>query len=236
MIIGHRGVAAIAPENTLAGINAAAHSGLDWVELDTQLTADDVPVLFHDETVDRCTDGKGRLDSFSLEQLTLLDAGAWFNEQFRDECIPTLHQTLTLCGKRGMGVNLEIKCYEETDVALLVEKVAEVVKETQFPLDQLLLSSFSLAAIKCCAEMLPDYRVGLITDQSSPDFLRDIEDLELFSIHCDQRTLTGELAEAITQKGYQLNIWTLNDAGRVQDFLNKGVTHIITDDPELFSP
>lgn len=84
--------------------------------------------------------------------------------------------------------------------------------------------------------MLPDYRVGLITDQSSPDFLRDIEDLELFSIHCDQRTLTGELAEAITQKGYQLNIWTLNDAGRVQDFLNKGVTHIITDDPEIFTP
>lgn len=85
MIIGHRGVAALAPENTLSGINAAADLGIKWVELDVQLTRDNVPVLFHDESVNRCTNGIGRLDLFTLAQLRELDAGAWFTPGLKEK-------------------------------------------------------------------------------------------------------------------------------------------------------
>ncbi|MBV7297655.1 glycerophosphodiester phosphodiesterase family protein [Enterovibrio paralichthyis] len=235
MIIGHRGVAALAPENTLLGINAAADLGIKWVELDVQLTRDNVPVLFHDESVNRCTNGIGRLDLFTLAQLRELDAGAWFNARFEGEKVPTLEETLTLCAQRGISINLEIKCHSKTAPGLLVEKVAEVIKSTGYPNENLLLSSFSLPAIEHCLAMLPDCRVGLITEQTSPAFLDDIEPLNIFSVHCDQRHLSLELADAILSRGYQLNIWTLNEARKAQYFRGLGVTHIITDDPVPFS-
>lgn len=94
MIVGHRGAAALAPENTLAGIEKVADIGIHWVEIDTQLSADGIPVIFHDETVDRCTNGSGKLASFTLNELKQFDAGSWFEAAFSHEKIPTLEETL----------------------------------------------------------------------------------------------------------------------------------------------
>ena len=79
-IMGHRGAAGHAPENTLAGFNAAARLGVSWVEFDVHLSSDRIPVLLHDDTLDRTTDGEGPVDDLTAEVLTSLDAGTWFSE------------------------------------------------------------------------------------------------------------------------------------------------------------
>jgi len=98
-IIGHRGVAGHAPENTLASIREAAAMGLMWVEFDVMMTKDGELVLIHDESLDRTTDGDGRVPKTSLAELKERDAGGWFDKRFQNERIPTLKETTKLLKK-----------------------------------------------------------------------------------------------------------------------------------------
>lgn len=81
-IIGHRGCAAYAPENTIEGIHTAADMGVEWVELDVKLTKDQVPIIFHDETLERTTDSSGNIRDLTLQEVKELDAGSWFSDGF----------------------------------------------------------------------------------------------------------------------------------------------------------
>ncbi len=112
-VIGHRGLAARAPENTLAGFAEAARLGVGWIELDVQLTSDGVPVVFHDDRLERTTDGRGCLTETSFADLRRLDAGRWFSDRFAGQRVPSLAETLTFLIDAGLGLNLEIKASEE---------------------------------------------------------------------------------------------------------------------------
>jgi hypothetical protein len=108
-VIGHRGAAALAPENTLEGLRVAARLGVRWVEVDAKLSADGVVVLFHDETLDRTTDGNGPVAATRFAVLRRLDAGAWFGPAWRGPRVPTLEQALDLLSELGLRANVEIK-------------------------------------------------------------------------------------------------------------------------------
>ena len=108
-LIGHRGAAALAPENTLASIRAAADSGVPWIEVDAKLAKDGVPVLMHDDTLDRTTAGQGPVVARTSGELGRLDAGSWFDPRFAGETVPTLSQCLAECRRLGLGLDLEIK-------------------------------------------------------------------------------------------------------------------------------
>ncbi len=234
MIVGHRGAAALAPENTLAGIEKAADLGCQWIETDTHLSADNVPVIFHDQTIDRCTNGSGKVEELLLQDLKKLDAGHWFNPEFVGESIPTLKELFVLCQARGIGVNLELKIYNELTISTLVEQVKNIVQELKFDEQQLLLSSFSLEAVRECRRVLPQVRAGYITEDASLAYLEDLRSLGVYSVHVDHKILTQAMAQTIVEEGYELNIWTLNDPSKAKQFDELGVTHIITDDPSLF--
>ena len=104
MIIGHRGVAGHYPENTQVSVQAAIDLGLKWVEVDVQPTQDHILVVCHDHTIDRCSNGKGRIDSYTLEQLQQFDFGAWFDPQFAGEPIMTLETLLTLAKQHSLEI------------------------------------------------------------------------------------------------------------------------------------
>src|SRR2546425_7902993 len=108
-IIGHRGGGTLAPENTLAGIRKAATMGFGGVEFDVMLSADKVPLLIHDETLDRTTNGQGSVAATPYARLASLDAGAWFGPEYRGERVPTLEQAGKLCVELGLWANVEIK-------------------------------------------------------------------------------------------------------------------------------
>lgn len=234
MITGHRGAAALAPENTLAGIQKAVESGIKWIEIDTQLSADKIPVIIHDKTVKRCTNGKGRVGDLTLAELKVLDAGSWFSNEFKGETIPTLEEALLACQEHNLNMNLEIKIHNEHEVKPLVEKVVETVKHLNFPIEKLLFSSFSQNALVHCQTLYPEVRRGFITEHKPSNMLDTIKPLDLYSLHIDHRILNEKLAKSIKETGLTLMIWTLNDPKKVDKFTAWGVNNIITDKPNVF--
>jgi glycerophosphoryl diester phosphodiesterase len=234
MITGHRGAAALAPENTLAGIQKAVESGIKWIEIDTQLCADNIPVIIHDKTVRRCTNGKGRVGDLTLAELKVLDAGSWFSNEFAGETIPTLEEALLACQENGLNMNLEIKIHKEHEVKPLVEKVVETVKHLNYPIEKLLFSSFSQTALTHCQALYPEVRRGFITERKPSNMLDAVKPLGLYSLHIDHRILNEKLAKSIKEMGLILMIWTLNDPKKVDKFTAWGVDNIITDKPNVF--
>ena len=142
----HRGAAGLAPENTLAAFRMALDLGADGTEMDLQVTKDGIVVVIHDDTVDRTTDGRGRIGDLTLTEIKRLDAGAKFGPAFRGERIPTLRELIDLVkasGKDRFRLNLEIKFAEgrEGQPADLEERVLAVLTETNF-LDRVITQSF----------------------------------------------------------------------------------------------
>jgi glycerophosphoryl diester phosphodiesterase len=109
MIYAHRGASAFAPENTMAAFREALVQGADGIECDVQLTRDGIPVIIHDEFLERTTNGVGMVHEFTYDELNELDAGSWFNERFRGERIPTLAQLLRWVKETPLELNVEIK-------------------------------------------------------------------------------------------------------------------------------
>jgi glycerophosphoryl diester phosphodiesterase len=235
MISGHRGAAGLAPESTLAGFKKALQSGIKWIEVDTQLSADNIPVIFHDETLNRCTNGENRVADLTLEQLQALDAGSWFSNEFSGEKIPTLEQSLQFCLQNDLNMNLEIKIHHPYQVQPLVEKVAEVINQINFPIEKLIISSFSEPALQLCHQIMPNIRRGYITDKNPLAMLEKLKSMDLYSIHVDYKILNQDVATNIIQFGYKLVIWTLNDSKHASKFKSWGVDMIITDKPDIFA-
>ncbi|MGF1723515.1 glycerophosphodiester phosphodiesterase family protein [Photobacterium nomapromontoriensis] len=234
MVTGHRGAAALAPENTLAGIKQAAQSGATWIEIDTQLSADCIPVIIHDETVNRCTNGKGKVANLTLAQLKSFDAGSWFNTVFNAETIPTLEEALNACQVLGLKLNLELKIHHPHQIEPLIHAVVDVIKQSQFPIEHLVLSSFEKEALTLCQDLLPNVRRGFICEVWNDFSLESIQPLALYSVHIDHRILTAKIANAIKNAGMVLVIWTLNDPQKTAHFKQLGVDNIITNKPHLF--
>src|SRR5260370_41027268 len=124
--VAHRGGGALARENTVAGIRKAAATGFGGIEFDVMLSADKVPLLIHDETLERTTDGRGAVSATPYARLASLDAGAWFGPEYRGERVPTLEQAGKLCVELGLWANVEIKPAQgfERDTGAAAAKLA----------------------------------------------------------------------------------------------------------------
>lgn len=234
MITGHRGAASLAPENTLVSIEQAAKAGADWVEIDTQLSADGIPMVFHDRTVNRCTNGTGNIADLDLTALKALDAGSWFGSEFAGTSIPTLSEALDKCLELGLTLNLEIKIYDNKAIKPLVTQVIALIKHKSFPSEKLLISSFKKEALSLCQELMPEARRGFICEVWNDFSLESLQKLDLYSIHIDHRILDEQTAKEIKASGAVLKIWTLNDPLLASKYLNLSVDNIITDVPNKF--
>src|ERR1700722_5240459 len=140
-VVGHRGAAARAPENTLAGFRAAKALGCAWVEFDVRLTSDGSLIVCHDDTLKRTTGARGRVSKLALTAIRECDAGSWFGPAYVGERIPTLDEALTLCRELSLGANVEIKA-ERGGGPATAAAVAVCVGRRGDRLPPLLISSF----------------------------------------------------------------------------------------------
>tara|TARA_R110001583_G_scaffold51161_11_gene159792 strand:- start:26014 stop:26730 length:717 start_codon:yes stop_codon:yes gene_type:complete len=233
-LTAHRGVSSLAPENTLAAFRKAADMGCEWIEIDVQLSLDKVPVVIHDQSVKRCTNGDGIVAQMNLASLQSLDAGSWFSEAFNDERIPTFEQTLLLANELNLKVNIEIKLYPGDDIALLCEKIKEVIVQLNIDTTQLLFSSFNLQALKQIHALLPQVRRGLLCKEIPDNSLDLLLEIDAFSMHCHYQFLTAQQTAKIKQAGYEIYCYTVNDPEKVKDYWQWGVDMMITDKPQAY--
>jgi glycerophosphoryl diester phosphodiesterase len=235
-IIGHRGAAAHAPENTLAGFRKAQALGVAWVEFDVRLTADGRCILLHDDTIDRTTDGSGVAAEMTLDQLAAFDAGAWFDLSFAGETIPTFEEAIDLLGELGLGANIEIKPHRGAEVET-AEAVCRILA-TSWPaaLPPPLVSSFAYPALEAAHRTAPALARGLLLSRVNDDWRDLAEAIDASTIHCDHVRLTEKRAKEIRAAGYPLLAYTVNHAGRAHELFGWGVTAVFTDAPDRLAP
>lgn len=231
-MIGHRGAAAVAPENTLEGLRAAARLGARMVEFDVQLSADGVPILMHDDTLERTTDGRGRVEEASAGDLARLDAGLWFGPAWKGARVPSLEAALGLLLELKLAVNVELKpCPgRERETAL---RVAETLRRS-WPGDRPrpLVSSFDRESLAALREAAPELPRGLLVWECSDDGVAEAGRLACVSIHCADRCITPLWARRIKDAGYALAVFTVNDPARARELYGWGVDSIISDRPD----
>jgi len=231
-VIGHRGAAGHAPENTLVSIQKAFDLGARWVEFDVMLSADGVPILFHDDKLKRITGQKGLTAEHTLAQLKKLDAGRWFAPAFAGEPIPTLTEALALLAKLGMGANVEVKPTKGLEAETGRVVGAALARDWPDNLPAPLISSFSTAALRSFAAAAPAYPRALLVWPMPKDWRRQLEDLGCVAMHCLSRKLREPRARDVLAAGYGLRAFTVNHAGRARQLFEWGVDGVFTDYPD----
>jgi len=232
-VIGHRGAAAYAPENTLESLRAAARRGAGWVEFDVKLTAEGVPIVFHDDKLDRTTNGKGAVAVVSLERIRGLDAGSWFGPAFAGARVPTLEEALMLVLAEGLGANIEIKPCPGREAETAEQALGEILRLWPARRPPPLISSFkpaSLAVAKSKAPHLP--RGLLLYEDGVPTWKQHARAQACATVHCSEHNLTAAWAAEVRGAGYGLAAYTVNDSLRARQLRDIGVQCIITDAPD----
>ncbi len=233
-VIGHRGAAAYAPENTLAGFRAAKALGCAWVEFDVRLTADSAPVVCHDDALLRTTGARGRISKLSLAATRQLDAGSWFGPGFAGEGLPTLDEVLALCRGIGLGANIEIKA-ERSRGPATVAAVADCLARLTENLPPVLISSFLADAIEEAGRLIPEIPRGMLWRRLPRTWRSVAAQLGCATIHCGQADLTRKEAAEVCDAGYELLAYTVNDAARARELFAWGIASVFSDAPDIIS-
>lgn len=232
-IIGHRGACAYAPENTLESIHTAADMGVDWVELDVKLTKDQVPVIFHDETLDRTTNGTGPIAERNFKDLRELEAGSWFSDSFAGIRIPTLEEALEAIIDRGLGLNLEIKPCPGREVET-AEVALDMLSQIWDEHDRLLLASFSHISLETAMDMAPDWHRDLYIPNDIPENLADlIAHFSPSAFAIDGMTCNETFIQELLSYEKPLMAYTINEPDRARLLQGWGVDSICTDAPDV---
>lgn len=230
LVLGHRGARREAPENTLPAFRRAMQAGADGVELDVHLSGDGHPVVIHDATLDRTSDGSGRVSQTPLARLRQLDAGGWFGPSFAGTGLPTLAEALEVLAAATL-VNIELKG-SSRPAGRLERQVLQAVQAAGMP-GQVILSSFSPAplwrlrqsgpiALGWLHGPGPAGAVGLLLARL----------LRLQALHPFHGALSAGYLRRAHRQGLQVNTWTVNEEAAVHRLARLGVDAIITDCPE----
>jgi len=233
-VIGHRGAAARAPENTLAGFRAAKALGCRWVEFDVRLTADNALVVCHDDALARTTGARGSISQLPLAAIRALDAGNWFAPEFTGEPVPTLDETLTLCAELGLGTNVEIKAERGRGRATALAVAATLAGVTT-RLPPILISSFLAEAVAQAATSMSAVPRGMLWRKLPRNWQTIAGRLGCTTIHCGQADLTERAAAAVRAAGYPLLAYTVNDAARARQLYGWGVASVFSDAPDIIA-
>ncbi|MCB9779566.1 MAG: glycerophosphodiester phosphodiesterase [Alphaproteobacteria bacterium] len=242
-VIGHRGARALAPENTMAGFALAADSwGLPF-ELDVHLSSDGVPVVVHDETLDRTTDGVGFVDETPVATLRGLDAGSHFSAAFAGEPLPLLRDVLR---RFGPAVVIDVELKNPRDPATVPTLAGAVVDELEAAgvVDRVLVTSFNPHLLAAVRARNPAIARGQLTGTFRGADLNPLEKLSLRHLWLNGKAVPDVLAveadrlsrgyvRRMKRRGYRILAWTVNDPDEMRRLVEYGVDGLITDRPDI---
>lgn len=231
IIFAHRGDCSHAPENTLPAFEMAVEKGTDAIELDVKLSADNQAVVIHDQTVDRTTNGTGRVNRLSLEDLRKLDAGSFLDARFAGTRIPTLDEVFESVGRRVL-INVELTNYSSPKDQL-IPIVVEIVKRHRLE-SEIIFSSFLPANLVHVRELLPKTPAAILCQggllgaiSRSSLMIKKSPDL----IHPNLIDVNLEFVNREHRRGRRVHVWTVNKEEDMMRLKEMGVDGLFTDDP-----
>jgi glycerophosphoryl diester phosphodiesterase len=228
--IGHRGASGITPENTKLSFLKALDLGADAIELDVQLTRDDKCIVFHDETLDRTTNGTGLVSETDFSVISKLDAGSWFSASFKRLEVPTLEEILKTIGGRTL-INIELKPDKTRLERLVKHAVTAVARFDLF--DAVVFSSFQMEAIELVRKLVPRAKIGVLC---MPHKLAQAVAVGVRigaeNIHPHVSMVDHALIEDAHRRGWRVWTWTANEPGEIELLTAMGVDGIVTNYPD----
>ena len=231
VIFAHRGASANAPENTMASFELAVRLGAKAIELDTMLSRDGIPVVIHDHTLERTTNGHGLVSDHSQSDLVQLDAGSWFSETFRGEKIPLLRQVFERFS-HNILINIELKNYHAPHDDL-TEMVMRMVDEMDL-WDSVLFSSFLPRNLRLIRNQKPEAKIALLCPSGIKGWLFRSSmyiNLSPAIIHPALNDVDSKYIEREHKQGRRVHVWTVNDKTRARELLLNNIDGIFTDEP-----
>lgn len=233
IVCAHRGASGVAPENTIASIQAALDSGAMMVELDVQVTRDNALVVFHDDQLDRTTDGRGRISDRTLEEVKALDAGSWFDAKFTNETIPLLAEALELVRGRAY-VNIEIKpLIASVESATNINAIVQTVIDAQMSAHTVFASfdHHALLYIKSIAPHLKTIALNVPDDQRLPHEV--VHECLAEGYGCSLEELTIERVEDCLAHRIPIGVYTVNSPTELEYVLELGVQGAVSNYPDV---
>jgi len=228
--IAHRGASSLAPENTIPAFDKALEIGVDGLEFDVQLSKDNIPVIIHDESLDRTTTGQGPVKDHALAELKKFDAGAFFAPRFSGAAIPALDEVLSRYRNENLLFNIELK-NAVVSYPGIEEAVLECIGRHNLE-EKTLISSFNHDSLVTCRRINPAVRTGLLYIEDIREPWHYVRSLGCYSAHPlffylqDPAILAG-----FKEHGIPLYPWTVNDPSQMEIFAAQGIEAIITDYP-----
>ena len=231
----HRGAGRQAPENTLAAFRTGLAKGWRAFECDVRLSADGVPFLLHDDTLDRTTNGHGPAGALDWAALSRLDAGGWHSPAHAGERLPRLADVAALLQPAGAALNIEIKPAPGTEAATgrAVALAAQALWQGRAPP---LLSSFRPAALAAARAAAPALPRALLLDALPADWLAQAQALDCMAVVVQHRLIDARLLALAHGAGLQVASYTVNHRRTAQRLWALGVQALISDEIDRFAP
>ena len=235
LIFAHRGASKAAPENTLPAFEAAIRLGADGVELDVQYSSDGALVIFHNDTLEKTSDGAGRVTAHTLAELRALDAGSWFGPSFAGTRIPTLDEALDLI-KGKLLVNVELKVLGTLRSGMGADAVKAI--RAHGMADQVVISSFNPFALRQAKGAGPEIECALLLAHDLPSWMRwgfTRRYSRADGLHPDSDMVDETYSARARKLDLPVRVWTVDDEAEVRRLIALGVDAIITNVPDVLA-
>ncbi len=227
--VAHRGAGVLAPENTLAAMRLGASHGYRMFEFDAKLSGDGVAIVMHDSTLERTTNGRGRVAAMTLGEIAKLDAGSWHGARFAGEGVPTLERLAAWLNANRLMANIEIKpCpgRERFTGAAVALEARALWRDARVPP---LVSSFSEDALEAARKVAPELPRALLLHQVPQDWLARCQALECVALDANHHALSAQLVAEAHAAGLRVACYTVNDEERAEQLSSWGLDCVITD-------
>ena len=231
-IFAHRGFSLQYPENTMTAFRKALEAGADGIEMDARLTQDGQIVIMHDPTIDRTTNGKGKVRNMLLQEILGLDAGIKKGVVFENERVPMLEQVFAELGGKLL-LNIELCNYDEGDNRQLANQTVELIEKYKL-VDSVIISSFRFNNLVYVKDKNPGISCGLLAKQGLMGlFARNLlnHSVSVDALHPYYTDANTGLIRKEQQCGRKVRAWTVNDPQDIRQLYELGVDAIFTDDP-----
>lgn len=231
-IFAHRGFSLQYPENTMTAFRKALEAGADGIEMDARLTQDGKIVIMHDPTIDRTTNGKGKVRDMLLQEILGLDAGIKKGVVFENERVPMLEQVFAELGGKLL-LNIELCNYDEGDNRQLANQTVELIEKYKL-VDSVIISSFRFNNLVYVKDKNPGISCGLLAKQGLMGlFARNLlnHSVSVDALHPYYTDVNSGLIRKEQQCGRKVRAWTVNDPQDIRQLYELGVDAIFTDDP-----
>ncbi|MFC4388599.1 glycerophosphodiester phosphodiesterase [Gracilibacillus marinus] len=231
LIYAHRGASKEAPENTMPAFELAYQSGADGIEVDVQLTKDNIPILIHDENVRRTTTGTGFVQDYTYKELSKLDAGIWHSEKYKHTKLASLDDLLQWNLDKQLKLNIELK-----NNLIQYKNIEEIVyrKLVEYNMvHQSIISTFNRNSLIELNKIDKNIVTAVLTSKQRRNLIEDSMQLQANGVHIRFRLLNKRLVEVANKNDMFVSVYTVNQSIWMKKVFKYGCQGIITDVPYI---